>query len=58
MSSLDETWKFWAQFVFVDAMVYIGLFLAICSGNWHLRKAVQNKWPHCSLHLIIPHIKN
>ena len=37
MSELDETWKFWSQFVFIDAMAYICLFIAIRSGDWHLR---------------------
>lgn len=34
----DDTWKFWIQFVFQDAMAYICLYLhvAIRSGNWHL----------------------
>ena len=35
----DDTWKFWIQFVFQDAMAYIGLYLAIRSGDWHLRMA-------------------
>lgn len=37
MSAEDETWRFWVQFVFVDAMAYISLYLAMRSGNWHLR---------------------
>ena len=35
----DSTWRFWIQFVFQDLMAYMGLFLAIRSGDWHLRKA-------------------
>ena len=33
----DDTWKFWVQFVYVDAMAYAGLYLAMCGGEWHLR---------------------
>lgn len=39
MASNDYNWKFWVQFVFKDAMAYIGLYLAIRSGNWKLRLA-------------------
>ena len=28
----DDTWRFWVQFLFQDAMAYIGLFLAIGVG--------------------------
>ena len=37
MARKDDTWRFWVQYVFVDAMAYISLFLAIRSGDWHLR---------------------
>ena len=39
MARTDDTWRFWVQFVFEDAMGYISLFLAIRSGNWDLRVA-------------------
>ena len=37
MARKDETWRFWVQYVFVDAMAYVSLFLAMRSGDWHLR---------------------
>ena len=39
LARTDDTWRFWVQFVFQDAMAYIGLFLAIRSGDWQLRMA-------------------
>lgn len=39
MSNSDDTWKFWIQFVFQDAMAYVMFFLAMRSGNWPLRMA-------------------
>ena len=39
MSNSDNTWKFWIQFVFQDAMAYMMFFLAMRSGNWLLRMA-------------------
>ena len=39
MEEKDLNWKCWKQFVFVDALSYVGLFLAIRSGNWKLRVA-------------------
>ena len=39
MEEKDPNWKFWKQFVFVDALAYVGLFLAIRSGYWKCRVA-------------------
>ena len=39
MASVDDTWRFWIQFTFKDAFAYVGLFLAIRSGDWNLRLA-------------------
>ena len=39
LAKKDETWRFWVQCVFQDLMAYIGLFLAIRSGDWSLRVA-------------------
>ena len=33
----DNTWQFWARFIFEDCMAYINLFTAIQEKNWHLR---------------------
>ena len=35
----DNTWQFWASFIFEDCMAYINLFIAIRQKNWHLRVA-------------------
>ncbi len=39
LSAADSTWKFWAQFVFKDALAYVSMYLAIRSGDWELRLA-------------------
>ena len=38
-SDIDDTWKFWTQFVFLDCFAYIALYLAIRGSNWQLRIA-------------------
>ena len=46
MARSDETWRFWVQYVFVDAMAYVSLFLAMRSGDWHLRmSSIKNMAP-------------
>lgn len=35
----DDTWKFWAHFVFEDCLAYIGLYLAVRNHKWRLRVA-------------------
>lgn len=37
MSTRDDTWRFWAQFVFQDCLSYLALHLAIRCNNWNLR---------------------
>ena len=37
MADIDSTWKFWSEFTFNDALAYIGLYLALRSGDWNLR---------------------
>jgi len=37
LSSADDTWRFWKQFVFGDCYAYVCLFTAIRTGNWKLR---------------------
>ena len=36
LSTRDDTWKFWCQFVFKDCLSYIALYLAIRCKNWKL----------------------
>ena len=37
LSSQDDTWKFWCQFVFEDCLSYVALYIAIRCKNWNLR---------------------
>ena len=43
MATRDKTWKFWVQFVFTDALSYVGLFLALRSWDWNLRVACMKQ---------------
>ena len=36
-SKESENWRFWTQFVLRDGLAYVGMYLAIRSGNWNLR---------------------
>ena len=36
VSEADTTCKSWLQVVCHDALAYLGLYLAICGGNWNL----------------------
>ena len=37
MAGLDDIWKLWIDFVFVNCHSYIGLYLAIRGSDWKLR---------------------
>ena len=37
MAGLDDIWKLWVDFVFVNCYSYIGLYLAIRGSDWKLR---------------------
>ena len=49
MACREEKWRFWIQYVFVDAMAYVSLFFAIRSGDWHLRVSSVKSKSACSL---------
>ena len=37
LSAQDETCKLWCRFVLEDCLPYVGLYIAMRSGNWNLR---------------------
>ena len=39
LSSIDDTCKYWAKFIFEDCLPYVGLYVSLRSGNWNLRLA-------------------
>ena len=44
----NDTWKFWAQFVFQDCFAYISLYLSMRSGKWTLKEWLpSSQWLHC-----------
>ena len=38
-TKVDEIWRFWSNFLFVDCQAYVYLFLSIRGSNWNLRNA-------------------
>ena len=53
----DDTWQFWARFIFEDCMAYINLFTTIQEKNWHLRVTAIKLMHPCLLHLTT-HVMN
>lgn len=43
LAQQDATWRFWIQCVFDDLLAYVGLYLAMRSGDWCLRTASIKK---------------
>ena len=39
LASKDDTCKFWINFILHDCQAYVGLYVAMRSGMWALRKA-------------------
>ena len=37
MAELDDIWKLWIDFVFVNCYSYVGLYLALRGSDWKLR---------------------
>lgn len=56
MSNLDDVWRLWSQFVFKDAMACVSLFLAIRSGDWHLRIGSVKQMASLFSALILPKV--
>ena len=51
MAEVDDTWKLWVDFVFVNCYSYITLYLAIRGSDWKLRISSSSKW-HYYLQLL------
>ena len=58
MACNGPNWNFWKQFVIGDGLAYIGLFIAIRSGNWELRLASIKLMARFLLLLTIKHTEN
>jgi len=56
MSQIDDTWKFWAQFVFSDCYCYVGLYLAIRVAIGSCVYQSWSRWHHSLQPLIGTHI--
>ena len=61
LAAHDDTCELWYKFVLEDCLPYIGLYIAMRSGNWNLRmysiKEMAATTNVCFWHTIELHIK-